>query len=260
MEVRFQSIGLLCMVILLAACAGFGASGPLYDTRWELESLNLDSNRLSGPIPPELGGLPNLTELELSDNELSGPIPPELGGLSNLTRLRLSGNQLSGCIPEGLREVLSSDLDQLGLPFCVPPTVTMSTASENYQVRINSPIPVTATFSGPVNGFAVDDVTVVNGTAGNLTGNDGDSVYTFDVIPNAIGVVSVDIAAGRTGDAEGYGNTAAAQLRMGLPYDDDGNGTIGPSEILDGVRDYFSGILSRPQILELVRLYFFGTS
>ena len=39
------------------------------------------SNRLTGEIPPELGGLSNLTELSLRDNQLTGEIPPELGGL-----------------------------------------------------------------------------------------------------------------------------------------------------------------------------------
>ena len=37
---------------------------------------------MTGEIPPELGGLSNLTELYL-DNQLTGEIPPELGGLSN---------------------------------------------------------------------------------------------------------------------------------------------------------------------------------
>ena len=40
---------------------------------------DLGGNELSGPVPPELGNLTNLTELALYWNELSGPIPPELG-------------------------------------------------------------------------------------------------------------------------------------------------------------------------------------
>ena len=42
---------------------------------------------MTGEIPPELGGLSNLTELGLGGNQLTGEIPPELGGLSNLTEL-----------------------------------------------------------------------------------------------------------------------------------------------------------------------------
>ena len=45
---------------------------------------------MTGEIPPELGGLSNLTEAEALDgNQLTGEIPPELGGLSNLTELWL---------------------------------------------------------------------------------------------------------------------------------------------------------------------------
>ena len=38
---------------------------------------------MTGEIPPELGGLSNLTGLWLWSNQLTGEIPPELGGLSN---------------------------------------------------------------------------------------------------------------------------------------------------------------------------------
>ena len=75
-------------------------------------------NRLSGPIPPELGNLANLEELFLSGNQLSGAIPTELGSLSKLQGLFLSGNQLTGCIPVEIAGVANNDLSQLGLPFC----------------------------------------------------------------------------------------------------------------------------------------------
>ena len=83
-----------------------------------LEALYLGDNQLSGKIPPELGKLSNLRRLRLTENQLSGEIPPELGKLSNLIALFLAGNQLSGCVPEGLRDVDSNDLSELGLPFC----------------------------------------------------------------------------------------------------------------------------------------------
>ena len=44
------------------------------------------------------------------------------------------------------------------------------------------------------------------------------------MIPNAIGVVTVDIPAGVAGDSVGYGNIEASQLTLGLPYDDDRDG------------------------------------
>ena len=64
--------------------------------------LDLSYNDLTGEIPPELGGLSNLTSLTLGGNQLTGEIPPELGRLSNLTGLWLSNNQLTGEIPPKL--------------------------------------------------------------------------------------------------------------------------------------------------------------
>ena len=76
--------------------------------------MYLFSNQLTGEIPPELGGLSNLTELFLDDNQLTGEIPPELGRLSNLTLgLGLSDNQLTGEIPPELGRL--SNLTQLWL-------------------------------------------------------------------------------------------------------------------------------------------------
>ena len=64
-----------------------------------LKHLNLSRNELSGSIPPELGNLTELETLELAGNELSGSIPPELGNLTELETLELAGNELSGSIP-----------------------------------------------------------------------------------------------------------------------------------------------------------------
>ena len=56
--------------------------------------------------------------MALYDNQLTGEIPPELGGLSNLTHLYLDNNLLTGCVPAGLRDVPNNDIARLGLPFC----------------------------------------------------------------------------------------------------------------------------------------------
>ena len=248
-----------------------------------LTSLFLSGNQLSGPIPTELGGLSNLMTLSLWGNELSGSIPTELGGLSNLMVLNLADNQLTGtiptslanlsllellylrdnqftgCIPSALQRVQDNDLADLALPYCVSPTVTLSTTSVGGPVRINSPIPVTATFSEPVFGFTVEDITVTNGVAGNFVGNDGDSGYTFDITPNVIGVVAVDIAADVALDAENNGNTAVIQLSLGIPYDDDHDGAINRDEVITAIGDYlFSGTLTRDQVIALIGLYLFG--
>ena len=84
--------------------------------------MALDGNGLSGPIPPELGGLPALEELRVENNDLSGPVPPELGGLASLRGLGLTGNpRMSGPLPPELTSL--GRLERLlagGTGLCAP--------------------------------------------------------------------------------------------------------------------------------------------
>lgn len=221
-----------------------------------LEELWLSQNQLTGEIPSSLGDLSNLRELSLWSNQLTGMIPISLVRLASLETLYLSQNQLSGCIPSALQSVAANDFSDLGLLYCVSTSVALSSNAAGAPMRISMPIPVTATFSGPVSGFTVDDVSVANGFAGNFAGTDGDSVFTFDVTPDTIGTVTVDIAAHAAEDAEGNGNTAAAQLSLGLPYDDNRDGKIGLEEAIAAVRDYFTGVITIEQAIAVVQLYF----
>ena len=221
----------------------------------ELEYLSLAHNQLTGQIPRELARLTELQALRLQDNLLTGQIPSELAGLSNLVELKLSQNRLTGCVPEGLLDVADNDLDQLGLPACGP-AVVMSVATTSIAVRTGTPIPVTATFDEPVTGFTVGDVSVVNGSAGSFSGRDGDAVYIFNVVPDAIGVVTVDIAADAAVESGGNGNRAAPRLWLGMPYDDDGDGAINKEEAITAVIDYFDGDISKDEAIDVILLYF----
>ena len=91
----------------------------------------------------------------------------------------------------------------------VSPSVILTSTAPN--LTKTSPIPVMATFNEAVTGFAVSDITVGNGTAGNFIAVSA-MVYTFDVTPAGQGLVTVDIAAGVVQDSAGNGNTAATQL------------------------------------------------
>ena len=142
-----------------------------------------------------------------------------------------------------------------------PPAVTVSHAGMDpaAPVRIGAAIPVAATFTKTVTGFTVDDVTVSNASVGNFLGSD--AAYTFDVTPNAIGQVTVDITANVAVDADGNGNTAAAQLRLGIPYDDNRNGLIERSEVIKAINDYLgAGSVERSHVIALINLYLSGQS
>eukprot|EP00934_Nitzschia_sp_Nitz4_P000641 Nitzschia sp. Nitz4//scaffold5_size260463//7271//11006//NITZ4_000935-RA/size260463-augustus-gene-0.24-mRNA-1//-1//CDS//3329555199//641//frame0 len=65
--------------------------------------LNLNSNKLVGTIPPELGMLSNsLVSLQLSDNSLSGDIPSTIAALTKLQTLRMAINSFRGTLPAAI--------------------------------------------------------------------------------------------------------------------------------------------------------------
>ena len=86
--------------------------------------LLLGNNRLTGPLPSELGNLANLERLSLYGNRLTRSIPPELGDLANLEVLHLGANRLTGSIPPELSRL--ANLQELTL----------------YRNRLTGPIPL----------------------------------------------------------------------------------------------------------------------
>ena len=106
--------------------------------------------------------------------------------------------------PAGSANETTYDMDNTA------PTVTITVPSET-----NAPFLATFTFSEPVTGFTVGDITVGNGTALNLTGGDGATTYTATITPAATREVTVDVtvdvAANVATDAAGNGNVASEQ-------------------------------------------------
>ena len=108
----------------LAGSGTLNWSGSTAITAWDgvtlsgsplrVTSLVLSESQLTGAIPPELGGLSNLTGLWLHRNQLTGEIPPELSLLTNLQLLALGGNQLTGVIPTELGILTNLEILELG--------------------------------------------------------------------------------------------------------------------------------------------------
>ncbi|XP_061361986.1 probable leucine-rich repeat receptor-like serine/threonine-protein kinase At3g14840 [Gastrolobium bilobum] len=65
----------------------------------KLVNVSFYGNRLTGPIPKELGSITTLKSLVLEFNQLSGNLPPELGNLSQIERLLLTSNNFTGELP-----------------------------------------------------------------------------------------------------------------------------------------------------------------
>lgn len=109
---------------------------------------------------------------------------------------------------------LSRDYD------AAPPTVTIATATFGIPDPTNtSPIRFLITFSEKVNGFELGDIDIGNGNAGNFTVVDIDKSWRVDIVPIAVGDVTVDIAANVASDTAGNGNLVATQFS--IEYDSD---------------------------------------
>ena len=108
-------------------------------------------------------------------------------------------------------------------------TVTIST---NSSAPVTGPFPIAIAFSAPVTGFALSDISIVNGNASHLVGS-GDR-YAATVTPVASGELTINIAPGAAEDSGGNPSTAANPLSITVhlpPLDDCGKprGQPGPA-------------------------------
>ena len=79
--------------------------------------------------------------------------------------------------------------------------------------------------------------------------------------PDAVGTVTVEIAAGAAENDDGNGNTAAPLFSLGIPYDDDSDRAISKREAIASINDYLfgeQGAITRSQVIHLISLYLFG--
>ena len=148
-----------------------------------------------------------------------------LEGSASVYDVTVSGGDLAGLDGAvSLHLASGSDIedgDGLGLGITVP----LGTNDNAYVVDNTNPtveitgVPAASrgvfrahfTFSEPVKGFALEDITVNAGEASSLRGSDGDSGYSAAIRPTTEGLVTIDVAANAAIDVAGNGSEAAAQ-------------------------------------------------
>ncbi|KAF0543812.1 L domain-like protein [Gigaspora margarita] len=116
------SIGSLSLNALIIN--GQGISGPIPDfignsntLQKSLQTLDLNSNALTGSIPASLMQLSNLKTLVLGINQLSGSIPTTISSAKfqkTITQLDLGNNTLTGTIPDSLSQLPNLQFLYLG--------------------------------------------------------------------------------------------------------------------------------------------------
>lgn len=90
------------------------AVGAACNGQFEVATLFVPNNGLTGRLPSELAHLPSLTLLGVPDNALTGPLPASLSGsLLHLLYFNINRNRITGTIPAYVGDW--ADLQVLGL-------------------------------------------------------------------------------------------------------------------------------------------------
>ncbi|XP_068634392.1 probable leucine-rich repeat receptor-like protein kinase IMK3 [Aristolochia californica] len=93
---------------------------------YQLQSLLLDHNLISGKLPASLSRLQNLLGISLSNNRINSTIPDEIGLLPKLRSLDFSNNDLHGNFPSALcnlSSLVSLNLENNRLDSQIPDSV-----------------------------------------------------------------------------------------------------------------------------------------
>ncbi|KAF3447432.1 hypothetical protein FNV43_RR12618 [Rhamnella rubrinervis] len=134
-------------------------SNTIFVKAKNLSELFIQSNRISGVVPPGISRAMNLVKIDLSNNLLSGPIPSEIGNLKNLNLLLLQGNKLNSSIPDSLSLLKSLnvlDLSNNLLTGKIPDSLCeLLPNSINFSNnRLSGPIPPSLIKDGLVESFS----------------------------------------------------------------------------------------------------------
>ncbi|KAG8633649.1 hypothetical protein MANES_18G125500v8 [Manihot esculenta] len=92
-----------------------------------VRKLLLNGNQLIGPLPEELGYLPNLDRIQIDQNHISGPIPVSFANLNKTMHFHMNNNSISGQIPPELSRLpnlIHFLLDNNNLSGYLPPQLS----------------------------------------------------------------------------------------------------------------------------------------
>ncbi|KAL4309349.1 hypothetical protein GQ457_01G003570 [Hibiscus cannabinus] len=145
-------------------------------SKLSLTSLSLLGNRLSGPIPGEIGDISTLEGLVLEDNLFGGPLPSNLGNLGGLSRLLLSSNNFTGRIPESfgkLKNLTDFRIDGSSLSGRIPDFIgnwTKLTRLDMQGTSMEGPIPSTISELKNLTDLRITDLSGRSSSFPNLEG------------------------------------------------------------------------------------------
>ncbi|RVW13597.1 putative leucine-rich repeat receptor-like protein kinase [Vitis vinifera] len=106
-----------------------------------LVQLRLVGNSLTGSFPLELCRLVNLSAIELDQNKFSGLIPPEIANCRRLQRLHLANNYFTSELPKeigNLSELVTFNISSNFLTGQIPPTIVNCKMLQRLDLSRNS--------------------------------------------------------------------------------------------------------------------------
>ncbi len=168
-----------------------------------------------------------VTKVDANDFEITGTTADltvaSVGGSTAQYDVTASGGNLAGLTHTVTLSFAAGQDIEDGAANALDTTTTPGTNQNTFKVdntaptvaisgvppTSNAPFTATFTFSEDVNGFAVGDITVSNGSAGAFTEATPKRIWTARITPDVNGAVTVSVPANVVKDDAGNDNTAA---------------------------------------------------
>ncbi len=211
------------------------------DTTPPTVALTTPASSVTAPFVVSATFSENVTGVALGGFSVTNGAASNLSGsgkIYSVTITPAATGAVTVAMPAGAALDLASNpsliSNTLSVTYTAPlpaPTVALSTATST----VTGSFTVNAVFSLPVTGVALNDFTITNGVASNLSGSS--SSYSILVTPTAAGTVTIRIPAGAATNATGAANTVSNLLSVTYqPLD-----TTPPSVVLTTAATSVSG-------------------